>query len=149
MNVCEILTSPDGNFLAMVSAAEGATILEIIDLQELLQTGEWKVLREINPFPGQISIRRWRGRHLEVESDLPLFLVGRKIPDSMWLLLPAPETFLVNPIGEEIHGVSITLKRLFRRIKSALQGQDPERRNDALRTLAAIGGSLPPLPEAR
>lgn len=138
LTVHEMEPSADGRLLAVVSAAEGATILEVIDLPRLLDAGEWSVLCEVNPFPGQVSINSWRGGHLEVTSNVPLFLLDRKLPELQALLLPDHVPFLLNPVTGAMAGVSLTLPRLIRGLKIDLGSPLPAERQDAVRGLAAL-----------
>lgn len=66
-----LFPSPDGRYLAVLSAGEGHPVLEVLDLPRLLK-GTGGVLRRIDPYPGSIGVTGWAGPRLRVESDRPL-----------------------------------------------------------------------------
>lgn len=72
--VAQLLPSPDHRWLAVVSVGEGHPILEIVDAQKLLLDQEYKVVHEINPYPGTLSADRWEGDALRISSDVALEL---------------------------------------------------------------------------
>lgn len=74
--VFEILPSPDGRMLAVVSASEGHPFLEVFAVEPLRQEGRWALLWEFNPYPGTVALVGWRDGRLRLETDNPLALVG-------------------------------------------------------------------------
>jgi hypothetical protein len=74
--VFEILPSPDGCMLAVVSASEGHPFLEVFAVEPLRQEGRWALLWEFNPYPGTVALAGWHDGRLRLETDNPLALVG-------------------------------------------------------------------------
>jgi hypothetical protein len=100
--VDHILPSPDNKHLAVLSVGEGHPIVEVIDLEKLRLQSKYVVLQEIDPYPGTVSIDRWEGSYLIVNSNMPLTLRkedGRVDPD---LMLPRDEAFSLDAATGEI-----------------------------------------------
>ncbi len=100
--VDHILPSPDNRHLAVLSVGEGHPILEVIDLEKLRLQSKYVVLQQIDPYPGTVSIDRWDGSYLIVNSNMPLTLRkedGRVDPD---LILPKDEAFSLDVATGEI-----------------------------------------------
>lgn len=70
--VSAVVPSPDRRWLAVLSAGEGHPLLEIVDLQDLLIGQGYRVVTEINPYPGTINVMRWTKDSLIVTSDMAL-----------------------------------------------------------------------------
>jgi len=70
--VSAVVPSPDRRWLAVVSAGEGHPLLEVVDLQDLVASRTYRVVTEIEPYPGAVGIERWNETGLVVSSDMPL-----------------------------------------------------------------------------
>jgi len=68
----DISVSDDFLYLAVFFVAEGHPWIEIYDLQALINSGDKKLLAELNPYPGVINMVGWEGKKLLVESDVNL-----------------------------------------------------------------------------
>jgi hypothetical protein len=100
--VHQILPSPDNRYLAVASVGEGHPMVEVIDLGKLRLQSKYVVLQEIDPYPGIISIDRWDGSYLIVNSNVPLTQRkedGRVDPNH---LLPKDEAFSIDVVTGEI-----------------------------------------------
>jgi len=100
--VHQILPSPDNRYLAVLSVGEGHPMVEVIDLEKLRLQSKYAVLQTIDPYPGTVSIDRWDGAHLIVNSNAPLTQRkedGRVDPD---LMLPKDEAFSLDVATGEI-----------------------------------------------
>ena len=100
--VDHILPSPDNRYLAVLSVGEGHPMVEVIDLEKLRLHSKYAVLQTIDPYPGIVSIDRWDGAHLIVNSNAPLTQRkedGRVDPDPM---LPKDEAFSLDVATGEI-----------------------------------------------
>ncbi len=94
--VDHILPSPTNRYLVVASVGEGHPMVEVIDLEKLRLQSKYVVLQTIDPYPGTVSIDRWDGSYLIVNSNLPLTLRkedGRVDPD---LILPRDEAFSLD-----------------------------------------------------
>ncbi len=103
IQVFEIKASPDGKFLAVMSAGEGHPSLDIVDLQTLVTKHECKTVVSINPYPSYINIEKWSGNKLIVESEM---LLTHKIEDNFPVNLFSSETFAIDPRTNEITAIS-------------------------------------------
>jgi len=109
--VHQILPSPDNKHLAVLSVGEGHPILEVIDLEKLRLQSKYVVLQEIDPYPGTVSIDRWDGSYLIVNSNVPLTQRkedGRVDPDH---ILPKDETFSLDVATGEIKSSTFDKKQ--------------------------------------
>ena len=100
--VDEILASPDGRYLAVLSSSEDHPGVEIVDLPTLLDGRGWLVVASLDPYPGKVSIRSWRDGALLLKSDLPLTRCGEDCEN-----LPAgsgrePRAFRLVPETREL-----------------------------------------------
>jgi hypothetical protein len=108
--VDHILPSTDNKYLAVLSVGEGHPIVEVIDLEKFRLQSKYVVLQEIDPYPGTVSIDRWDGSYLIVNSNMPLTLRkedGRVDPDH---LLPKDETFSLDVATGEIKSITFDKK---------------------------------------
>lgn len=97
--VHQLLSSPDGNYLAVLSVGEGHPVVEVIDLQKLRSKNEYAALHIIDPYPGTVAIDCWEGSNLIIDSTVPLNLRkenGRVDPD---LIFPEAKKFILNARG--------------------------------------------------
>ncbi len=112
LQISQMEASPDGRYLAVVSVGEGHPILEVMDVPTLVRQQKVKNLVEINPYPGYLSIGRWRGNNLVIESDMLLTHGGMNershVPSS--LELDPPEKFNINTATKKISPVKPILK---------------------------------------
>ena len=103
----KIEASQDGRYLAVHSVAEGHTLIDVIDLRQLVQSKSYQVLHNIDPYPGHVELEEWKGGQLYVKSDMLLTHpdkdTGRYSSDMSlsWL-----ETFAMNPATGRLSGVS-------------------------------------------
>ena len=102
-----IRASEDGRYLAVILIGEGHSLLEIIDLPQLLQKKSYRVFQTIDPYPGNIEIDSWNGGQLRVKSDVLLThrdkSTGRIPPD---MVLSWQETFILDILTGQISGAS-------------------------------------------
>lgn len=98
IEVADIVASPSGHYLAVISVGEGHPILEVVDAVKLKEQQEYHVIREINPYPGTMTIFKWEGETLIVESDV--LLTAQKGADNTSTsgeeLLTEPRQFYIN-----------------------------------------------------
>jgi len=98
--VHQLMLAPDGKYLAVLSVGEGHPVIEVIDLQKLRDKYEYTTLHVLDPYPGVMTIDRWEGSKLIIDSNVPLNLRkenGRVDPD---LLLPENKKFALDvPTG--------------------------------------------------
>lgn len=98
--VAELVASPDGRWLAVVSVGEGHPILEIVEVAPLLaEPSEYRTNLALNPYPGGFGRIEWLDGALEVSSDMPLDQLPRDGAVSPMSLLPAEEVklFRIDP----------------------------------------------------
>ena len=102
-----IEASEDGRYLAVYSVAEGHTLIELIDLQQLVQSKIYKIVQRIDPYPGHVELDGWKGGQLYVKSDMllthPDKETGRYTAD---MVLSWMETFAMDPVTGRLSGVS-------------------------------------------
>lgn len=99
--------SQDGRYLAVHSVAEGHSLIEMVDLQQLVQTKAYQVLHSIDPYPGHVEIDSWKGGQLYVKSDMLLTRPDRETGRySADMSLSWMETFAMNAASGQISGVS-------------------------------------------
>lgn len=79
----QVLASPDKKYLAVLCVGEGHPVVEVVDLKLLVAPivarrnpttakPEYKVLYDINPYPGGIWMKKWEGDRLILGSDMLL-----------------------------------------------------------------------------
>jgi hypothetical protein len=84
--ISELKASPDKRYLAVLSTGEGHPFLEVVDLALLLSTHKYKRIHEIDPYPGSVWIKNWKGDKLVVGSDMLLNYRGgeeNRVPDCL------------------------------------------------------------------
>jgi hypothetical protein len=108
--VHQLLLSPDGKYLAVLSVGEGHPVIEVIDMQKLRDKYEYTTLHVLDPYPGVMSIDRWEGSKLLIDSNVPLNLRkedGRVDPD---LLLPESKKFALDVLTGKIESINSDVK---------------------------------------
>ena len=100
--VDHILPSPDNRYLAVLSVGEGHPIAEVIDLEKLRLQSKYVVVQEIDPYPGTVSIERWDGAYLIVNSNVPLTQRRENGRVDRELILPKDEAFSLDVATGEI-----------------------------------------------
>jgi hypothetical protein len=103
--VHQLTVSPDRKYLAVLSVGEGHPMIEVIDLPKLCDESEYSVLQKIDPYPGTVTLDRWKGSKLFIRSDAPLSSRGedgRVNPDKM---LPKACAFVLNVLTGTIEQV--------------------------------------------
>lgn len=108
--VSQLMVSPDKKYLAVLSVGEGHPMVEVIDLKKLLAKNKYTALHVIDPYPGTLSIERWDGSKLIVNSDVPLTQRkenGRVDPDS---ILPEVKTFALNVLTGAMESINTGIK---------------------------------------
>ena len=69
----ELSVSPDGRYLAVVSAGEGHPVLDVLILERVLDgTHGEHPFWTLDPYPGSVELVGWNGARLKVRSDRPL-----------------------------------------------------------------------------
>ena len=102
LHVADLVPSPDGRWLAVLSVGEGHPILEVVDLQQLLTTHEYRALATINPYPGTINIEHWTSDALLVTSDMPLPRMPLESEDPIAVMLPTQMLFSLDSATWEV-----------------------------------------------
>ena len=100
--VDHILPSPDNRYLAVLSVGEGHPMAEVIDLEKLRLQSKYVVVQEIDPYPGTVSIERWDGAYLIVNSNVPLTQRRENGRVDRELILPKDEAFSLDVATGEI-----------------------------------------------
>lgn len=72
INVYDVKISQDSRYAALLEVGEGHPWIEILDLQNLIDTGEAEIVANLNPYPGGIDILHWEAGKLWVETDIDL-----------------------------------------------------------------------------
>lgn len=72
LQVFHLAPSPGGKYLAVSSVGEGHPIVEIVDAADLWENKKYRVLHQINPYPGSISVERWEGDNVILGANVPL-----------------------------------------------------------------------------
>jgi HEAT repeat protein len=80
--------SPDGQYLAVLSSAEGAPYIQVVDLVEFVRKKTMKLVGELPLGLGTIHLRGWNGRALQVASSL---FIGQR--ERLELITPSEEAF--------------------------------------------------------
>lgn len=102
--VWQVLESPDGRFLAVVSAGEGHPSLEVLDLPALIRNKKPIQLLLIDSYPGDVSIGKWQDGRLLISSDM---LLTRRSKDGRASVeFMEAQTFSWNPADGKIEAVS-------------------------------------------
>lgn len=78
--VYEMAVSEGSLYLAIESGGEGATWIDIIDLQHLLATKRVRVLRSFAAFPGIVRVGHWKKGKLLVYADINLLRLNDGLP---------------------------------------------------------------------
>jgi len=107
LQVSEIKASSDGRFLAIVSVGEGHPILDIVDLAALITRQQCKNIWTINPYPSYITIEKWVGNKLIVNSGS---LLTHKVDDQFPIEFFDSEKFSLDLQTQTIEGVSKNAK---------------------------------------
>ncbi len=84
-SVSNFASSPDGQYLAVLSSAEGAPSIQVADLAALVERGQTRLVRELPVGLGVFSLKGWKGHTLLVASSS--HFIG--LPDSRIELLPS------------------------------------------------------------
>lgn len=70
--VDSVYSSSDYRYLAVQSSTEGATVIEVVDLQHLISKAEYKVLHTINPYPGWLKLKEWKGNKVMFDCNIAI-----------------------------------------------------------------------------
>lgn len=143
MEVSEILVSPQGNYLAVLSVGEGHPFLEIIDLKKLRQDNRYVVLNSVDPYPGSVWVKRWEGMRLILGSTVPLTLrnkdgSGRVNPA---LILPVEEEFSFDMESGAMESSTFDIQKLTRYLLSRLTHESPAVRIETAYSLKEPGAA--------
>src|SRR5262249_43047685 len=70
-SIYDFIPSQDGKYLAVLSAAEGAPFIQVVDLVEFVRRKAMKAVGELGVgINGDVSLKGWNGNMLEVRSGL-------------------------------------------------------------------------------
>jgi hypothetical protein len=70
-SINEFLPSPDGKYLAVLSSAEGAPFIQVVDLMEFVRRKTMKPVGELGVgINGSVSLKGWNGSMLELQSTM-------------------------------------------------------------------------------
>jgi beta-lactamase regulating signal transducer with metallopeptidase domain/multidrug resistance efflux pump len=100
----ELLASPDGKHLAVVSECEACWDLAVYDLALLLSKGEFKMLAEADAWPGAIALVKWEDGVLVIESGQ--LLTFKRGEGEVSILFPEVQRFAVDSASGQVRGVS-------------------------------------------
>jgi hypothetical protein len=121
----DFLPSPDGKYLAVLSYAEGAPSIEVVDLVEFVRRKTFKPVRSLPVGLGTVSLKAWSGGALQVASDT--LFIG--LPDRMELVVHAEEVFSWDVRSGTVVPVSEALRNPVRYYCSFLESLDPSQRS--------------------
>ncbi|GAK52859.1 hypothetical protein U14_04116 [Candidatus Moduliflexus flocculans] len=105
--ISSLKSSENGEYLAVLSVGEGHSVVDVIDVNQLLSKKMYQIVQHIDPYPGTISLDVWKGMVLQLKSDMLLTERDKKtgrIPVDM--NLSWQETFSLNVATGEITGIS-------------------------------------------
>lgn len=105
--VHHLLVSPDGKYLAVLSVGEGHPVIEVIDLQKLRDKYEYATLHVLDPYPGVMSIDRWEGSKLIIDSNVPLNLRKEDGRVDAEQLLPENKKFSLDVLSGKIESINL------------------------------------------
>lgn len=144
--ISDVRVSPDKRYIAIVSVGEGHPHLHVINLPLLLSEKKYKVIDEIDPYPGSISIIRWNKKSLIIESQMLLNyrnVESNRIPDCLTTLMfshfqrfsLSPETGRLTPLTE----TATNPEEYFRKgLIENLSSRNDSERQDAACALALL-----------
>lgn len=92
----DMSVSPNSKYLALYFVGEGHPWIEIYDLQWLLANKEYKLLKEINPYPGNVYFLKWKKNKLILESDIDLLKLQNGEPATELLLLETTRKYILH-----------------------------------------------------
>ena len=143
--VSQIKASPDKKYLAVLSVGEGHPEIEVIDLQELLKNKRYKVLQDIDPYPGGLAMEKWEKGKLIISCDVPLTL--RKQVDGVdynmkrvdpSLMMEKCETFALNPATGKITSITFDKNKFILEHLLRLSSGDKRQRIESALALKAL-----------
>jgi hypothetical protein len=115
--VSQILASPDKKYLAVLSVGEGHPEIEVVNLRELKENKKYKILHEINPYPGGVTMENWEEDKLIINCDVPLTLRKKDGIDSnlirvdACLLMEKSEKFALDPATGKINSITFDKRK--------------------------------------
>lgn len=134
----EVMASPDKKYLAVLSVGEGHPGIEVIDLPELLEKKKYKILHEIDPYPGVVSLLEWKGQSLIVTSDVPLTMRNKNGRVDSRLLLPEAEKFSLDTATGKITSITFSKKKLILHHILKLSAKSKWKRMEAAEVLKVL-----------
>jgi hypothetical protein len=126
----EFLASPDGKYLAVLSYAEGAPSIQVVDLVAFVRRKALEPIRSLPVGLGTVSLKGWSDGALQVASDT--LFIGQ--PSRMELLVHEEEVFSWDIRSGGVVPVSEALRDPVRYYCGFLGASDP-----GTRSAAAVG----------
>ena len=108
-SMVELLASPDGNCLAVLSECEACWYLSVVDLAALLKDRKVKELAGAGTWPGSMSLVKWAGGKLIVESD-ELLTHPRGEGEDTTPMFGEPQRFALDPATGKFTALSEAAK---------------------------------------
>ena len=144
----QLSASPDGRFLAVLSAGEGHPVLEISPLAPLLQGHDLAPRITLNPYPQGITVRGWERDGLRVATPVLLTRAGRDGFVPIVLDLEEDQDFLVDPTRRQVSALSERARHPEAWFRSRLASDKPTHVLTAASALATLGATSA-LPDLR
>ena len=147
----KLWVAPNGKYLAVLSYCEGVDALDVIDLPLLLAKGEFKSLVSAGSWPNSITMKKWDGPVLLVESYSLLTFQSKD--ETLEIMFSDPQTFTADPRTGKLTPITAGAKdpvAYFTRQLRAKDSDDGEKHYNAiiaLRQLKAVA-ALPDLRKA-
>jgi len=136
--VSQLSVSPDSRYQAVLSVGEGHAIVEVIDLDVFRAHGTYRVLKEIKPYPGVISIGRWQGSRLVLQRNIPLDIKKKEDREYSSLLLPIDEEYSFDFPGGVMVSTTYDREKYLKLYITNLGDHDPDQRLQAVLALEAM-----------
>ena len=105
--VDELLAAPDSRWLAVVSSEDGWTVLEVVELEPLVRSREYRVVATLDPAPGSLRIAGWHGRELVLRSEWPLDRCSGDCSGLTEGALGQERAFLLDPESRRVRAAGI------------------------------------------
>ena len=123
----DFLPSPDGKYLAVLSYAEGAPSIEVVDLVAFVRRKTFKSVGSLPVGLGTVSLKAWNGGALQVASDM--LFIGQ--PFRMELAGNVEDVFSWDIRSGEVTPLSEALRDPVRYYCGLLEASDLQQRSAA------------------